>query len=198
MSLELGDEFDLIDLYGQTVSTYFVLWVGIVNGRKVVELFAEHNVGCLLGENKPIRFIEGIGPIMGLTHGNDADFFIYLLDCVYLGDSSIYKEIDLSWSDCNYGCVDGMASSENLSSVTADIIRVYPNPLSELGSVKSEILISDYKILDLNGRIIQDLKVDAKEFNLSTKGLENGMYYLVLSTEEQAVYSKRILVQRLE
>ncbi|RLD62066.1 MAG: hypothetical protein DRJ05_01210 [Bacteroidetes bacterium] len=80
--------------------------------------------------------------------------------------------------------------NENLFNNT----QVFPNPASDMVSVKSDIQISNVKVYNNTGQIISNEQVDTKLYQLNTTQFESGMYFFQIETTE-GVISKRIIIQ---
>jgi len=71
-------------------------------------------------------------------------------------------------------------------------VSVYPNPAKDMLWVTLErMMISDWRILTMDGRLVQEGTSTGKQFNVNTASLASGSYLLRLETEEhQLVYTR--------
>ncbi|MFA8301223.1 MAG: choice-of-anchor D domain-containing protein [Hyphomicrobiales bacterium] len=80
-------------------------------------------------------------------------------------------------------------SGVNEIAIQADI---YPNPASDNINVVTEKNINSYKIMNLQGAIIDTKTVNSNNINISINNLESGLYIIQLETEN-TVISKRFI-----
>ncbi len=70
------------------------------------------------------------------------------------------------------------------------ILTVYPNPVTDILTIKSESTLSKITILDLNGKILLTKKTDLNQINLSN--IETGIYLLKIKTGNKVMIQKLV------
>jgi uncharacterized surface protein with fasciclin (FAS1) repeats len=76
----------------------------------------------------------------------------------------------------------------------ADIsIDIYPNPASSVVNISSNEDINHIRVIDVTGRIIQDMPVSGMNQTLNINNLQNGLYFLQVSTNA-GILTERIQV----
>ncbi len=76
----------------------------------------------------------------------------------------------------------------------ADIsIDIYPNPASSVVNISSNEDINHIRVIDVTGRIIQDMPVSGMNQTLNINNLQNGLYFLQISTNA-GILTERIQV----
>ncbi|MDG1333462.1 MAG: T9SS type A sorting domain-containing protein [Crocinitomicaceae bacterium] len=86
-------------------------------------------------------------------------------------------------NDCTMG-VDVLSNNE---------LKIYPNPVGSSVNFESEIRMSTYAIIDLNGRILSEGQINAKEMQLNTDSLATGSYIVNVSFEDGTTLNSKIL-----
>lgn len=86
----------------------------------------------------------------------------------------------------------------NLENTYLSNVLVYPNPTS--GSVTISNIpnekINQLKLIDMNGKEIQRLKIDSDQLNLELTNYASGSYFLIFQEGETLIGSKKIEVKR--
>jgi hypothetical protein len=100
------------------------------------------------------------------------------------------------------GCEGDMSAMQFYNSigfeeVLANQIRLFPNPTSgavtlELGAVK----IASVRIYDARGRLLESLSSCPSNCRLELGNFENGMYQLVVHTEDGVTITKPVVLQK--
>jgi transforming growth factor-beta-induced protein len=119
--------------------------------------------------NGPVAAVNGDDLIISLVNGvqvNDAT--VTLADV--LADNGVVHVID----DVLLPPVVGLDENQNAN------ISVYPNPFQENISITG-VGITEYKLMDLNGRIIQIGKISSNQEKLNLSGINTGSYLLQIS-----------------
>lgn len=73
----------------------------------------------------------------------------------------------------------------------ANNVNIYPNPTNDFVQISSDAQIIDVKILDINGRVINDL--DFANNTLDLRKLASGIYIAQMSDGNGAVTTKKII-----
>lgn len=64
---------------------------------------------------------------------------------------------------------------------TESLVKIYPNPLSDVLNIKSELNIESLQVLDLLGRIVLSKSLQSnKEAKINISSLDNGIFYIKL------------------
>jgi transforming growth factor-beta-induced protein len=117
----------------------------------------------------PVATVNGDDVIISLTNGvqvNDAT--VTLADV--LADNGVVHVID----EVLLPPTAGLEDNQNWN------ISVYPNPFQDNLSVAG-VGITEYKLMDLNGRIIQVGKIASNQEKLNLSGINSGSYLLQIS-----------------
>lgn len=95
------------------------------------------------------------------------------------------------------GSLDVVISGQIISAIDANVnalIKIYPNPSNGLVNVNATFPIASITIFDLNGRIVQEIKLD--EFvqkNIQINNLRKGVYLIKVSNNELIGLKKVII-----
>jgi len=71
-------------------------------------------------------------------------------------------------------------------------ISAYPNPATDFISLKSGELMTSLKVINYTGKIVMKKTVNSVSFNLNISDLKQGIYFLIIETENGTV-SKQII-----
>lgn len=70
-------------------------------------------------------------------------------------------------------------------------VKVFPNPTKSVINIHSEQLINEIKVFDNQGRLVKQINTETiEEYILDLSGLINGVYYLVIITNNTTAYQK--------
>jgi Secretion system C-terminal sorting domain len=115
------------------------------------------------------------------------------MSCLPTGDPAIVLYDDLIKSDCS---TEGRFQTEQKPQINNSDLTLFPNPVMENLNVQFN---ADFKgsitIVDLMGKVVFDIKiVDAqKNIQISTKLLQNGVYFLKTRDEKNAEVVSKFL-----
>jgi hypothetical protein len=90
----------------------------------------------------------------------------------------------------------GTDATAGIDELVLQQLQVYPNPST--GSINvnfNNITIQSVDIADLNGRVVNSLKVNSKSVEMDLSTLQNGVYLMSISTEKGTV-QRRIAIQK--
>jgi hypothetical protein len=74
--------------------------------------------------------------------------------------------------------------------------NIYPNPVDNLANISfKEEGNYTIQVLDINGRVLLNTKINAKQTTLNTSGWSSGVYNLIIKHETGYLESKRIVKQ---
>ncbi len=78
-----------------------------------------------------------------------------------------------------------VAEDNKLSQTVKSVkINLYPNPASEMVNINlSEAVDGNFNIIDLSGRLVKSINVIGNTISVSTEGLANGTYFLILNSK---------------
>jgi len=71
-------------------------------------------------------------------------------------------------------------------------VLIYPNPFQNQLTISSEFDILSYRILNLDGKLINNGSTSSKELLINTVGFDEGMYIIELSLADGSKISKLI------
>jgi uncharacterized repeat protein (TIGR01451 family) len=101
-----------------------------------------------------------------------------------------------------YGCVDVSDPYTYISTAIAEVddltMHVVPNPMSDLATVYfSEALTAQHRIelVDVNGRVVRELRPTGRTVLLQRDGLGAGMYLLRVSNTDAVITSQRLVLR---
>ena len=69
---------------------------------------------------------------------------------------------------------------------------MYPNPTAELVNLESNVLIDEYKLIDISGRVLQNVKPNNYNTVLDLSSYSNGVYFVELKSKDNRVRKKII------
>jgi uncharacterized repeat protein (TIGR01451 family) len=72
----------------------------------------------------------------------------------------------------------------SIENVEEETFKIYPNPVSSMLHIQSKLEFNYIHITDLNGRVIQTIKLEALNTNhvLNLESLDTGMYFIEIGT----------------
>jgi hypothetical protein len=88
-------------------------------------------------------------------------------------------------------------SSGNTGNTTISEIGIYPNPVSSKATVVTvgEILLRSVQVYDLSGRMVGDVKANNNRAEFDLSGYNNGVYMVMVQTNEGTKIHKIFKVQ---
>ena len=101
------------------------------------------------------------------------------------GDSS-YVVIVKDTNGCQKSTSIFVGSILGIDEAMIDIIKIFPNPISDILNIESEKAISSLTIIDISGKICENLAYIPtydKTLTLNLTNLENGAYFLSVNIE---------------
>jgi hypothetical protein len=96
-----------------------------------------------------------------------------------------------SWNETYDNCRYGALSTDENSQID---FSLYPNPSTDLITVKSPELVTKVSIYDLGGRLVLQERPNKTNFELHTNNLSKGIYIIKLNSNEK-VATKKLLNQ---
>lgn len=71
-------------------------------------------------------------------------------------------------------------------------MAVYPNPFTHILNIESENQISEIRLLNLQGKLIDQIRMNTNNYTLNLEHLSDGMYIIETQTETQTIITKVI------
>jgi hypothetical protein len=88
--------------------------------------------------------------------------------------------------DNGAGCIDSNAHTFNVVYNSVDELQarivMYPNPVKDVLTVQSSLVIDGYRMMDAYGKLVQSVKIQSKQLNLNTQELAQGVYLIQMHT----------------
>ena len=113
---------------------------------------------------------------------------IGMLRC-YQDQQIEYENPDWSF-ECDYDNIVGFRKTNMSRNIT-----VYPNPVFDYLNIKSDIIIENIKIYTIVGHLIQNIDYQGNSFMIDLKHLNQGLYFIVLKSNNNILYSNIIKVK---
>lgn len=162
MSLQIGDTFEIKPgLWSQVDSIYYL------DEKKVIQfdLFSSR-------WNEPIRFIEGAGPNNNFSVTYDFDWFY--MTCKYDHDILDY----VNQNSLFIGCMPDPTGVKEKSDLKNEI-TFYPNPCSGTLNINiSNFNMTKISIIDLYGRVLNQIYLQNASSLINLNDLTNGVYFI--------------------
>ncbi len=105
--------------------------------------------------------------------------------------NGLYKLI-LTLQDCTVesDCYD--VANLGVKNMEPFHINIYPNPITDVVHINTQVDITSIELLDNNGRIITEQIVNGKTTQLDLNHLQNGIYLLQIQSKNQTITKKLI------
>lgn len=170
---------------------YYKMIVGSESGRLYVYENIDSNIPTFSNPNTSFTLLsanaygslEGarVAPVLGDITG---DGRLDMMVGNYSGGLSWFRG-----SATNYNGIEPKQSGKNT-------IVAYPNPASRIVTIKTfSSLKKEIFLYDISGRIIDAKETADVNFTLSLAGLSNGIYFLMISSENIQTQIQKIIVQ---
>lgn len=91
-------------------------------------------------------------------------------------------------TDCIY--VVNLSVEENLK----NNVSIYPNPATNVINLKSDEMMSTIQIIDLSGKLVENVVINAETFTVNTQNLVDGIYFISIYNTENVLLSKQKLI----
>ncbi|MCD4736474.1 MAG: T9SS type A sorting domain-containing protein [Bacteroidales bacterium] len=79
----------------------------------------------------------------------------------------------------------------SIKETNKNIITTYPNPAKDFIHIESDLIINNLRLYDLKGRIRKELtEINKTNFDFSIYDCNNGIYFLMLQTDNEIIFSK--------
>ncbi|PHR36952.1 MAG: hypothetical protein COA38_01075 [Fluviicola sp.] len=73
-------------------------------------------------------------------------------------------------------------------------LAMYPNPVSEVLTIESSVLIEKVRMYDSNGKMISSMLTKSQFVTIPIAGLQNGVYFVHLETTSGLIEKRRFVV----
>lgn len=187
---QLVDSFLVEDLFindGPNPGHGKFLWLNNVDGQGA---FAN----WIAPPGSPGGFIyyNGFTEIIGaLGGGRNSMYIIPSLNTIILRQTLLENDGFDDHTFLSY-LLDDITSIEKISNV--ETILLYPNPVSENITVKSETTLTKYILMNSSGTIIQEKSnLNEKHLQVDMSNLSNGIYFLHLIGKNQPICNRKII-----
>ena len=135
------------------------------------------------------EWIYGIGSSLGLFNVGRLEFAIMdqqdpLLYCCHKGFNIIFHNENVS--NCHQETL-------NINDLRQSVIEIYPNPVQDILTLKSDKLITYISIYNIQGKIIMRRDIQNMESVLNLENLLRGVYFLMIGTEDSDYQLTKIL-----
>ncbi|WP_417871839.1 T9SS type A sorting domain-containing protein [Winogradskyella sp.] len=85
-----------------------------------------------------------------------------------------------------------IAEPLSIDEVSAETIKLYPNPAKDTIQITSNQVIEALTVFDINGRELQSLEISTTDYNLDISNLSKGVYFIELLSGESKFIEKFI------
>ena len=99
-----------------------------------------------------------------------------------------------SWFIDNVKVVATDTTNVNVNELNINEVKLYPNPIKDVVRIESNNTIHSLTLYGINGEMMENRSVNAKEFELLLEGYAKGVYFIRLVTDE-GVIAKKLVVQ---
>ncbi len=87
-------------------------------------------------------------------------------------------------------------NSTGIESVKSSNFNVFPNPANDYFTVDFPAHITDFKLIDVSGRVLIEQKVSETKVNVNCKNISNGMYFLQLNNSKNSFPFIKIIISK--
>ena len=160
----------MIYLFDVTESTALIVWTG-----------TEENYNIEYG---PRGFEQGTGTVVQVTGTSytltgltpETDYTVYVQSDCGDGNTSEWLPYDFSTSPTG---IDDNIINQN--------VTIYPNPVSSLLQIESDITFEHYEILNSTGQIVYQNNATENNFSIDVKPFAPGVYFIKLINNNEVV-----------
>src|SRR5574343_447469 len=98
-------------------------------------------------------------------------------------------------NDCSGNPIVDVCQGSGLTESANDLgLSVYPNPATDNMTITwNSSAEMNVRLVDFSGRLIRSERVNGKDFQLNRKGINNGIYLLILSDKNGNTTSQRVI-----
>jgi ELWxxDGT repeat protein len=195
----------LIASFGTSLSVapYIKMHYRRTDGTTAVSVSTNVGYGASFAVLNDKMYFSGIGNGLWMSDGTDAGsgqlatnnsggFFVFNNNLYYSGyttnaqNSSAGYGNELWWIN---SAATGIAQSNN-----DQTLLVYPNPSTGIFTVTSSIQLSELRIYNVLGKLIETKKINSKEISIDLSGKEKGIYFYELLDKNQNAKTGKILL----
>ncbi len=150
-------------------------------GSDTAYLFWEQPQSCVAADEfniyKNSALIGSTSDTFYVDPGLLPEFYEYYITAVYY-----FGESDFSLPA--YSLIVGLENAD------ATRFQIFPNPASDLVTVKSPIKITTIRIHSNTGQLVMNVEVNALDYQIDVSKMESGIYYIRLDTNEGQILQK--------
>jgi hypothetical protein len=183
----------IVDGWGELITpngTYPVLRQKIQDIRIIAPEFNLYVVDTFLMQ--PVTLPLGYQSIPGIEFGDTTFTYVYHSTITQNNPYSVIAEINKNLQGITTSAKYAVMPSASVNELEKTIqVSCFPNPSSELVKIASESKIVSFTLVQANGKVIENRKIDSFETELNLSDLSVGNYYLTIRTEKGQV-AKRI------
>lgn len=204
-----GNQLASLDTSQNIELSYFNIGHNNITGLDISNNIQLTRLGCINNDLTSLILTENINLESFIGHSNSQlisldirngnnsainyfDCTLSNLDCIFVDDASA-SYLDNWLIDANTTFVNNEEECEALSvsAFNQNLVKLYPNPATDFIVISTKTK-TDYKLFNINGKIIKE-GVFLKGLNsINISNLLSGIYLMRLQTEE-GVITKRIL-----
>jgi len=148
-----------------------------------------YNILVSTTDNNPSSFTQIAGPIEA-----PATAWTYVeYDLTEYQGQAVYVAIQCVSSDKFIFMIDDVAVSFITSTgnqPSAENLRVYPNPATDMLNINSGVEITSAKLYNVSGQLVYESNGNSNEMRISTSEMPSGLYLLNLTTKEGTITRK--------
>ena len=148
-----------------------------------------YNILVSTTDNNPSSFTQIAGPIEA-----PATAWTYVeYDLTEYQGQAVYVAIQCVSSDKFIFMIDDVAVSFITSTgnqPSAESLRVYPNPATDMLNINSGVEITSAKLYNVSGQLVYESNGNSNEMRISTSEMPSGLYLLNLTTKEGSITRK--------
>ncbi|MBN2669039.1 MAG: PKD domain-containing protein [Bacteroidales bacterium] len=186
----IGNTYIFSVSYDRTYSTDQVLvWIDW-NRNHIFETSEKYEVANGSGANSPYTYSINVPTNASL---GSTLMRVRLHDT---GSGANYDPCgDASWGEVEDYTINIVSVSQNIETLTAREVFVFPNPTSGVINIKGITNQYEYSIISVDGRVLTNKKVnDSSQASIDVSNLTHGVYQLVINLDDRT-YNFRVIIE---
>lgn len=129
--------------------------------------------------------IEGIGSMTGLLSPIFSAETQFDLICFSQHNQPVFPDTSTS-------C---FVLFNKVNELQSNQLVIYPNPIENSATIKSNHLLKELKLIDINGRVVLDELIGSSVYTLNRSMFVSGFYVCEIITNEGSVYYRKIFLK---